>query len=371
MIQFTVGRVVWILVFVMILSGCAETTKPSSEEKKDSSDTRPIIPKNTEPITIAAAGDIMLGSTFPNETRMPPNDGANLLDPVAPLFQAADIAFANLEGPLIDKGVSSKCGNSGNCFAFKMPTRYGKHLKRAGLDVLSVANNHANDFGEAGRLSTRKTLEEVGIKHAGGDRQAFATTYLTTQGKKIAFLGFAHNNVAPNVNELDAARQLVLEADKKADLIVVSFHGGAEGSGNTRVPNRTELFYGEARGNLPLFAKTVIDAGADLVLGHGPHVLRGMEMYNDRLIAYSLGNFATYGWFQLAGATAETMVLEMKIDADGKFMAGKIHPYVLAGRGVLIKDKSNSAISTLRRLSKLDFPSTMPKIEADGTILPK
>jgi len=313
----------------------------------------------------------MLGSTFPNETRMPPNDGANLLDPVAPLFQAADIAFANLEGPLIDKGVSSKCGNSGNCFAFKMPIRYGKHLKNAGLDVLSIANNHANDFGEAGRLSTRKTLDEVGIKHAGGDRQTFATTYLTVQGKNIAFLGFAHNNIAPNVNELDAARQLVLEANKRADLVVVSFHGGAEGAGKTRVPNGTEIFYGEARGNLPRFAKTVIDAGADLVLGHGPHVLRGMEVYKDRLIAYSLGNFATYGWFQLAGATAETMVLEVKMDADGKFLGGKIHPFVLVGRGMLAKDKSNSAISTLRRLSKLDFPTSMPKIETDGAILPK
>ncbi|HEX8737288.1 MAG TPA: CapA family protein, partial [Pyrinomonadaceae bacterium] len=128
------------------------------------------------------------------------------------------------------------------------------------------------------------------------------------------------------------------------------------------------IFFGEQRGNLPLFARTVIDAGADLVLGHGPHVLRGMEIYKDRLIAYSLGNFATYGWFQLAGATAETMVLDVKIDADGKFMSGKINPFKLEGKGILTPDATKSAISTIRNLSQLDFAATMPKIADDGTI---
>jgi poly-gamma-glutamate capsule biosynthesis protein CapA/YwtB (metallophosphatase superfamily) len=191
------------------------------------------------------------------------------------------------------------------------------------------------------------------------------------KGKKVAFIGFAHNSISPNVNELDFARQLVTDTVKKADIVVVSFHGGAEGAANTRVPNKTEIFFGEARGNLPLFAKTVIDAGADLVLGHGPHVLRGMEMYKDRLVVYSMGNFATYGWFQLAGATAETMVLEVKIDAEGKFVSGKINPFVLRDRGILTKDSTNSATSTLQRLSQADFPTTMPKIANDGTITPK
>jgi poly-gamma-glutamate capsule biosynthesis protein CapA/YwtB (metallophosphatase superfamily) len=333
----------------------------------------PTPPKSTnkEPITIAAAGDVMLGSTFPNETRMPPNDGVDLLKPVTPIFQAADIAFANLEGPMADSGISVKCGNRPNCFAFRVPTRYGKYLKDAGLDIMSLANNHAGDFGDAARTSTRKTLDDLGIKHAGSDKEAFSTAYLDVKGKKVAFIGFAHNSISPNVNELDFARQIVTDTVKKADIVVVSFHGGAEGAANTRVPNKTEIFFGEARGNLPLFAKTVIDAGADLVLGHGPHVLRGMEMYKDRLVVYSMGNFATYGWFQLAGATAETMVLEVKIDAEGKFISGKINPFVLRDRGILTKDSTNSATSTLQRLSQADFPTTMPKIAGDGTITPK
>jgi len=361
-----------LLLCLFALSGCP--SKPSGNETANSTNpnqtnTNNTKSTNTEPITIAAGGDIMIGSPYPNESRMPPNDGADTFKAVASIFQAADIAFGNLEGPMIDGGNSAKCGgSSGNCFAFRMPTRYGKYLKEAGFDVMSLANNHAGDFGEAGRSTTRKTLDDLGIKHCGSDKEQFAMTIVEAKGKKIAFIGFATSGVTPHVSDLDFAKKLVEEADKKADLVVVSFHGGAEGTANVRVRNQNEVFYGEARGNLPLFSKTVIDAGADLVLGHGPHVLRAMEIYKDRLIAYSLGNFATYGWFGLAGATAETLVLEVKLESDGKFMSGKINPFVLQGKGILTKDNSNSAISTLRRLSQLDFPNSAPKISDDGSI---
>ncbi|MCD9188156.1 MAG: CapA family protein [Pyrinomonadaceae bacterium] len=328
--------------------------------------------KNTEPIHIAAGGDIMLGSPYPNASRMPPNDGADLLKPVTPLFQAADLAFANLEGPMIDSGNSVKCGASAGitCFAFRMPTRYGAYLRDAGFDVLSLANNHAADFGDTGRETTRKTLDAVGIKHAGSDKEKFAMTFHEAKGKKIAVVAFAHNSLVPNVNDLEFARQLVEKASKQADIVMVSFHGGAEGAVNARVPQRTEIFLGEARGNLPAFARTVIDAGADVVIGHGPHVLRGMEIYKDRLIAYSLGNFVTYGWFPLVGATAETLVLDVRLAPDGKFIEGKINPFILKNRGILTPDPTNSAVKTIKGLSKSDFPNTMPKISDDGIIKP-
>jgi len=300
-------------------------------------------PKKSEAITIAAVGDVMMGSPFPNDTRMPPNDGADLLKGVTPILSAADIAFGNLEGPIVDNGVSQKCPpdkperadanlpiptrtpKPKMCFAFRVPTRYGKYLKQAGFDVMSLANNHAGDFGDVGRASTRKVLDEQGIKHAGSDRAAFSTAFLEVRGTKIAVVGFAHNKIVPNVNDLVTARRLVTEAKKKADIVIVSFHGGAEGTDHQHVPRETEMFAGEERGNLPLFAHTVIDAGADLVLGHGPHVMRGMEVYKNRLIAYSLGNFCTYGWFQLAGETALTEILEVRLGQDGKFLGGKIH----------------------------------------------
>lgn len=335
--------------------------------------------RSADEINIAAVGDIMLASPFPNNTRMPPNGGADLLKAVTPLLSAADIAFGNMEGPIVDGGVSEKCPEPKpvppgetpppvRCFAFRMPTSYAKHLKAAGFDVLSIANNHASDFGPAGRASTRKTLDELGIKHAGGDRVKFSTAYLTVKGRKIAFIGFAHNAISPNVNELDAARRLVVAADKEADIVVVSFHGGAEGTGAQHVPKETELFFGEKRGNLPLFARTVIDAGADLVLGHGPHVLRGMEIYKERLIAYSLGNFATYGWFVLKAETALTAVLEVQLDPDGTFAGGTIHAARQEGWGVPVLDPSGAAIAKIRSLSQADFPGTAPSIADDGTL---
>lgn len=335
--------------------------------------TSPTPEPKSSAITIAAVGDIMLGSPFPNDTRMPPNDGADILKAVTPVLSAADIAFGNMEGPITDGGVSEKCGTPKpgqpvRCFAFRMPTRYAKYLKAAGFDVMSLANNHALDFGSAGSASTRRTLDELGIKHAGSDRAVFSTAYLDVKGMKVAFIGFAHNNVVPNVNDLAFARQLVQEADRKADIVVVSFHGGAEGANSQNVPKSTEIYFGEKRGNLPLFSRTVIDAGADLVLGHGPHVLRGMEIYKDRLIAYSLGNFATYGWFRLEAETALTIILEVKLSNDGKFIGGKIHAGKQEGRGIPVLDPSGDAIRKVRSLSETDFGPTAPKIADDGTV---
>jgi hypothetical protein len=350
--------------------------------------TETIKPKDPNDITIAAVGDIMLGSPFPDATRMPPNDGADLLKDVTPLLSAADIAFGNMEGPIVDMGMSEKCKPPTPapnatptptplpsatpkpiiCYAFRMPTRYAKHLKSAGFDVLSVANNHASDFGEAGRASTRRTLEALGIKHAGSNRTTYSTAYLEIKGKKIAVVGFAHNASQPNVNDLVTAKQLVATAAKKADIVIVSFHGGAEGSAAQHVPQETELFFGEKRGNLPLFARTVIDAGADLVLGHGPHVLRGMEIYKDRLIAYSMGNFATYGWFSLKGDTAISMILEVDLTPEGEFAGGRINATRLEGRGIPVLDPAGSAIKKVRMLSQADFPTTAPTIADDGKI---
>ena len=369
--------------------GCGSVTSPLSVKAEG-----PVVKPSPTPIadedviSIAAVGDIMLASPYPDDTRMPPNDGKGMLDGVAPILSAADIAFGNMEGPIVDTGTSAKCkpkeplpGSPAPtpnpsatpkpviCYAFRMPTRYTKYLKEAGFDVMSVANNHALDFGIAGQLSTRRSLDANGIKHAGGDRTKFPTAYLEVKGKKVAFIGFAHNAVAPNVNDLVTAKRLVQEADKLADIVVVSFHGGAEGAAYQNVPKQTEVFFGEKRGNLPLFARTVIDAGADLVLGHGPHVLRGMEIYKDRLIAYSLGNFATHGWFSLRNETAINIILEAHLAPDGRFIGGHIHAGKQEGRGIPVLDPSGESIKKVRSLSNSNFGSGAPSIADDGTIV--
>ena len=377
-----------VLASMQVLTLACQTGSGSAIQPLRKIEAETIRQKDPNDITIAAVGDIMLGSPFPEDTRMPPKDGADLLKDVTPLLMAADIAFGNMEGPIVDSGISEKCKpkvaptptptplpsatpqkpEPVRCYAFRMPTRYAKHLKAAGFDVLSIANNHASDFGETGRASTRKTLDALGIKHAGSNRTTYSTAYLETKGRKIAVVGFAHNAFQPNVNDLATAKQLVAAAAKKADIVVVSFHGGAEGAAFQRVPKETEVFLGEKRGNLPHFARTVIDAGADLVIGHGPHVLRGMEIYKDRLIAYSLGNFATYGWFSLKGDTALSMILEADLTPEGKFSGGRIHAVRQEGRGVPILDSTGEAIKKVRSLSQSDFQSTAPGIADNGTL---
>ncbi|MEZ5423816.1 MAG: CapA family protein [Pyrinomonadaceae bacterium] len=348
---------------------CGHSTDAQESPAASPTAASPTPEVSSETITIAAVGDIMLGSTYPNESRMPPEDGAKLLAPVTPILSAADIAFGNLEGPMADSGASTKCRpNSTRCFAFRVPTRYGKYLKDSGFDVLSLANNHAGDFGDSGRESTRKTLDALDIKHAGSDRHTYSTTYLTVKGKKVAFIGFAHNAITPNVNDLDEAERLVRAAKKKADIVVVSFHGGAEGTDRQHVPNATEIFAGEKRGNLPAFAHRVIDAGAALVLGHGPHVMRGMEIYKGHLVVYSLGNFATYGWFSLAAETALSEIVEVKLAPDGKFIEGKITALKQEGRGGPVLDPTNRSIEVVRSLSQADFGQNAPKIADDGKI---
>ena len=358
---------------VFLMLACQPKTVSSEETTRTGmAAPEPTPPTNIGSIMIAAVGDIMMASPFPNDTRMPPNDGVDLLKEVTPILSAADIAFGNLEGPIVDSGTSLKCRpESTKCYAFRMPTRYGKYLKEAGFDVMSVANNHAGDFGLAGRLSTQKVLDEQGIKYAGSLDPPATTAYLNVKGKRVAVIGFGHNNGMPSINNLAGARQLVIEAQKKADIIIVSFHGGAEGTGAQNVPNRTEIFLGENRGNLPAFAHTVIDAGADLVLGHGPHVMRGMEMYKDRLVVYSMGNFCTYGWFGLAAETALSGIVEAKLDADGRFLSGKIYAVKQEGRGGPLLDNSGEAIKVVRNLSNMDFGINAPKIADDGTITPK
>ena len=357
--------------FVLLLSGAG----PGIGSGGAGQQSRPAASlTSSEAILFAAVGDVMIGSTFPDASRLPPQDGAELLKPFTAILSAADVTFGNLEGPMLDGSSSSKCGASsavGSCYAFRMPPRYGRYLKNAGFKVMSVANNHAGDFGDAGRSSTRQVLDELGIRHAGSDRGEFSTCVLEVKGKRIGFVGFAHNEVVPNVNDLSAAREIVSRLKATVDLVVVSFHGGAEGAAHQHVGYGTEVFFHEPRGDLRAFTHTVVDAGADLVLGHGPHVMRGMELYRGRLIAYSMGNFCTYGWFTLAGPTALTAVFTMQLAPDGRFLRGHLFSGKQVEPGGPVPDSSGAAVEVVRQLSEQDFGADAPAIEDDGNFFPR
>lgn len=318
-------------------------------------------------LRIRAVGDMMLGSSFP-EGVLPPDDGVGSFLKVQNLLQDADVTFGNLEGPLCDGGQTQKCAPDapeGSCYAFRSPTRYGQYYKDAGFDAVSTANNHAGDFGAECRQATLSTLSTLGI-HASGPVGTVGEWQVN--GLKVALISFATYGVTYDLTDEAAATAAISELSSRNDIVMVSFHGGAEGSKAIHVPTGGETFYGENRGDLRRFTHLAVDAGADLVLGSGPHVLRGMEIYKDRLIAYSLGNFATYGRFNLAGNQGIGAILDVSLDGQGRFLGGRILGTRQEGRGTPAPDPANAAADLMRLLTAQDFPQWGVKIAKDGTI---
>jgi len=305
-------------------------------------------------LVVTAVGDLVLGTTFP-KVMLPPNDGEGMFAAVELyLKDSADIIFGNLEGPMLEGGVSTKCRpNSQACYAFRMPSAYVRHLKQAGFNALNIATNHARDFGDDGLQKTVQLLRAHQIQPVGG----IAVAEFNVRGKKIAILGFSPYiyTYSYSLLEIPKAKDLVAQLKKTHDIVIVSVQGGAEGPSAQRLCNCAETFYGEARGNLRAFAHAVIDAGADLVLGHGPHVLRAFEVYKERFIAYSLGNFLVYGPISTAGPNGISLVLRVDIDLQtGKFIGGRMTPVILRPDGLPKLDPQKQALPLLQKLSKED-----------------
>jgi poly-gamma-glutamate capsule biosynthesis protein CapA/YwtB (metallophosphatase superfamily) len=354
----------------IILAACLVATC-GAQTQKNAGTAKPKAQPTDDGIVISAVGDVMLGTTFPDASGgdLPPNDGADLLFEVTPILKRADVTFGNLEGPLFDSGDSRKCHGKreGTCYAFRVPTRYGKHLKAAGFTVMGLANNHALDFGPEGRASSRRVLDEQGIAHSGdvGD-----IAHLTVKGKRVTVISFATYPGAYNFLDLDDTVQTIRTARKESDFVIVSFHGGAEGVSRQHVPQGTETFLGENRGDLRRFTHAAIDAGAQLVLGSGPHVVRGMEVYKGKLIAYSLGNFATYGPFNMNGETGLSTILEAHLSADGSFLGGCAYPVKQIKPGGPKFDSDMKILPVLRSLSETDFGSSSIRVGPQGELAP-
>ena len=307
------------------------------------------------PIRIAAVGDIMMGTTFP-ESILPPEDGASLFRAVAPLLAGHDVVFGNLEGPLTDASLSPKCPKPVRkgrpCFAFRTPPRYAALLAEAGFTTVNVANNHSLDFGMEGLDETLEVLDAAGIEAVGGERVAV----FPVSGKSVAVAGFSYSLRTRYVHPLldvEAAREIVAELKGEYDLVVVSFHGGAEGARAMRVADAEEEFMGENRGNVVRFARAVVEAGADLVLGHGPHVPRAIEVYRGKLIAYSLGNFAVYSMFNIKGPSGLGYALQAELDPEtGDVLRFRTPSVTLRHPGIPHPDPAGKAEALLRDLSE-------------------
>lgn len=325
-----------------------------------------LMAQKSDTVTVIGVGDIMMGSLYP-QPALPPNDGAYLMKEVEAVLRNADVTMGNLEGVLLDEGGTPKtCRDPKVCYVFRSPTRYTQNLLNAGFDIMSLANNHAGDFGDIGRRSSMKALEDAGILHAGQLQNKFIT--FTRNNIRYGFVAFAPNSNCVSLNDIATARALVAHLDSISDVVIVSFHGGAEGAQYQSVPRTNELYHGENRGNVYAFSHALIDAGADIIFGHGPHVTRAVEVYKNRFIAYSLGNFCTYGGINVAGINGWAPIIKVFTKPNGQFLKAQITATYQIARDRVKIDPDKRVIKKIQELTKKDFPEVPVRIDENGLI---
>ena len=315
-------------------------------------------------IILSFVGDVMTGSDYPDKSYLPSNEGKDIFKSVENYFKNSDINFANLEGAIANTNTQSS-KRSKNSYSFRMPPYMANRIAEAGFNIVAVANNHSRDFGDKGYKQTQEYLKNAEIKIVGNILNT--ATIIEIKNKKIGFLAFYYFSYANNsIQDITSAKAVVEKTKKECDFLVVSFHGGAEGRNMFRVPKETEIFYGENRGDVYKFARAVSDAGADLIIGHGPHVLRAMEIYNNSFIAYSLGNFVGYKQFSLAGNNGISAILQITLNDNLKINSAKVIPIKLINGGIPSVDSSNEAIKKLNNYADLDFPNSGIKFNSEG-----
>jgi capsule synthesis protein PGA_cap len=358
------------------------------------------LPPPAAAVRLAFVGDINLGtSTLPDG--VPPDTGRGLLDAARPSL-VGDLVIGNFEGVLADTGTSVKCermraedrakagrhtprrpppgrrpapadsaaGRPG-CYAFLSPTALAPRLVDAGFTHLNLANNHANDYGPAGRASTERLLDSLRLTRYGPlDRIAIDTVRHGDSMAVVGLIGFATYPYAYDLLDIARSEAVVDSVRPLVDLLVVTFHGGSEGTRALHTPEAAESLGREPRGDLRRWARAVVDAGADAVVGHGPHVLRGIEFYRGRLIAYSLGNFLTYRGFSLEGPLGVTGVLQLEYDPGRRLRRARLVPMLQRPREGPAPDSAAQAVDLVRRLSREDFGPSAAGLLDDGEIVP-
>lgn len=346
--------------------GLAQSSATKFQLKKvKTSVQKPTPEKRKKMIRISAVGDIMIGEGNSANSL----SSEKIFGPTQDLMKSADIRFGNLEGPIYDGRQQDDGKAVGlNRFAFKTPEARADSILKAGFNVLSLANNHSKDFGKAGLLSTKLFLQKNGIQYSSKDQEIAEFNIADQKVALIAVDFYKGNrslqNPAPTYQEIS-------ELKNKGYLVIVSAHCGAEGAGAERTPKGPEYFLGENRGDAITFAQKSIDHGADLILMHGPHVPRGMEVYHDRLIAYSLGNFLTEKGININGNAGLAPLLLVDLDLSGRFVRGKIYSLQQTRTQGVVYDPSAQALRLVNRMSELDFPNTMPRFNANGEISPR
>jgi Bacterial capsule synthesis protein PGA_cap len=333
-------------------------------------------------VRFCAGGDVSLGTNldttwarnrFDGDQRVRAlPDPRELLAPLKPLLSDANIILLNVEGAIGSGQAPRKCDRrSSLCFALRQPPGAAAALRSvndSAIVVGNVANNHAHDAGDAGLLETRRRLAQAGVLVTGAD--TLATPVPLAEGDTIGFLGFSPWTIA-GLSDLDAVRRHISRAVEQYGRVIVTMHIGAEGATARHTPDKTERFAGENRGNSVAFARTAVQAGASLVIGSGPHVLRAIEWNGHALIAHSLGNLVTYGPFNHSGYNDHGALLCATLGSDGAVRDASLRSTVQRSPGFVQADTANLGARDVAELSKQDFPRTGAEISPSGEIKPR
>jgi hypothetical protein len=307
---------------------------PSASAPFTDCDARPV-ERQAGDWTLMATGDLV-----PTDSEAA---NANAFEPFLPLLRGAGLVLGNLEGAITTHPTPRKRYVPGRSYAFRFPPATARLLKDANFHVISLANNHAYDYGPVGYADTVRWLADAGIETTG---QPGSVAQRRVGGARVAVIALAHYATFNNVLELEETARTVSRARENADLVVLFYQLGAEGEPAAVLPQGPETFLKEARGDARAFAQRMVQAGAGLLIGHGPHVLRAAECIGNVPVLHSIGNFVSAGGLSVQGPAGTTVLPEFLIDERGGVRGLRIHPVGLtetkfprpdpAGRGVLL-----------------------------------
>lgn len=349
-------KLILITIIVIFITGCAHQKQIKIVEentvfyyqKKPNSYYRQNLETVIKPAftSIAAVGDIMIGEHVAEFIEKHGIDYP--FDSTRFLLQNAQFTIGNLEAPFSKTGTSHD-----KKFTFKVDPEYAPGLVNAGFDVVNLANNHMMDFGEEALINNLKTLDSLNLQYCGAGlnyEQAKKPAILDYNGTKVAFLGYSMTFPKEFWATADSAGtcypyeedmiESIRQCEQLADFTVASFHWGQE---LRNTPKDYQIY----------FAHKAIDAGADLILGHHPHILQGMEVYKNRLIIYSLGNFA-FGSYSYKAK--DSIILKTYLNHRGLLYARVIPISVYNAEvnfqpQILKKTKADSVLSYLNDIS--------------------
>ncbi len=371
--------ILFLSITIIVFTSCTGKQTSAHPTSEQPTIVKPTTQTEADTLTIAVVGDIMMGNTFPHN-RLPAEDGKYIFEDAKDILTSADITCGNLEGTIATSGKPRKNLNSKMAFMFMMPPRYTQHLVDAGFDYVGLANNHIYDFFEEAMIQTEENLEKAGIGYSGAKdpkginhhKELYTKEFTLPTGNKIkvGFCAFGHEDYSLRTRDTASVRRIIADSLQKqlnCQIVIVCFHGGREGAGARHLPYGSENFYGDERGFLRDFAHFAIDCGADIVYGHGPHVVRAVELYNNRFIAYSLGNFCTIG-MGTSGLTGNAPLITIRTDINGNFIDGKIHSFLQQPMKGPKKDPSNSAAKEIASLTQTDIKDSKLIISQEGTI---